>query len=321
MRRTTAATAAGLLVLGSAWIGSTPAAADVTDGACTDDVGVTLVVDYQDLGGETIVTCVSGVEPGTSGLQILQLAGLNPEGTLHDGPSFVCRIGGRPGVNETLPLTGDPTYRERCGQTPPDGAFWSYWHADNGGRWTFSQAGGAAREAILGGYEGWSFSLNKAKDANPAPRVKPTHPVAKPTTAAPEPAEPTAAETGQAAVPTPEAPASSAPAPSQKPTKRPTVPPATASPSPTPSPSVVPTLTPNPTPTPSPSPSPIQSPTPTPTPSPSPTPTPTPSPSSTAAPTVPAEPAGVPLGTFVGIGAVAAIGAGGGIVWWRRRGL
>ncbi|NHB85806.1 hypothetical protein G7085_17905 [Tessaracoccus sp. HDW20] len=111
--------------------------------------------------------CVEDVDPGTSGLQILQAAGMNPEGTRKDGPSFVCRIDARPGVNETIALNDDPSYREKCVTTPPDTAFWSYWHADNGGKWTFSNKGATTHEAIIGGYEGWSFSLDRSNGSNP----------------------------------------------------------------------------------------------------------------------------------------------------------
>ena len=181
--------------------------------------GVTLVVDFQDLGGSTIIKCIEDVAPGTTGLQILQKAGMNPAGTIHDGPGFVCRINDRPSRTETIPINGNPDYREACRLTPPKTAFWSYWHADNGGSWTFSQYGAGNRGVTIGGYEGWSFSLNRTEDTNPRPGVKPSHPVGAPepapapTTKAPAPAattktpEPAPAPTSKAA---PEAPSSTA---------------------------------------------------------------------------------------------------------------
>lgn len=310
MRRLAVCLAVGAIGLGGAWLSAPTAAADVKDGHCTDAKGVTLVVDYQDLGGTTLVKCVTGVEPGTSGLQILQAAGLNPEGTLHDGPGFVCRIGGRPTVNETLPLAKDPTYRERCGQTPPETAFWSYWHADNGGKWTFSQSGGAAHEAILGGYEGWSFSLNHSKDSTPAPRVKPSHSVPEPSkapTKAPTTKAPTTkAPTTKAPTKAPPTKAPTAKATSAVPVAKPSVPaPASVAPSAIATPSLPPTSGPSPTASPSDA---------------------TPSPEATQSPAPPViaeeDPTGgLPVGTLVGAGAVATLGAGGAIIWWRRRTL
>ncbi|MFG3658630.1 hypothetical protein [Streptomyces sp. NPDC047706] len=60
--------------------------------------------------------------------------------------------------------------------TPPASAYWSYWHAPNGGNWTYSQSGSSSRKPPLGSYEGWSFSLNKTASTNPPPRVAPVRP-------------------------------------------------------------------------------------------------------------------------------------------------
>ncbi|HJE52510.1 MAG TPA: hypothetical protein K8V15_11145 [Tessaracoccus flavescens] len=329
-----------LVALGGLALAAPAASADVTNGHCTSDTGVTLVVDFQDLGGKTIIKCVEDVTPGTTGLQILQKAGMNPAGTVHDGPGFVCRINDRPSRSETIPITGQPDYRETCRLTPPSGAFWSYWHADNGGSWTFSQFGAGNRAAIVGGYEGWSFSLNRTEDSSPRPGVKPLRPKAEPTKApssqVPAPSTPAPRPTTSSAAPTSKAPASKAPASKVPATKSPTAKaPAPASKSPA---STAPTAakttaagstasavesttaasasgtasasatTPDAT-TPAASPSSMSA-------EPSATATETP------APPVAAEQAdSVPVGTLVGAGAVATLGAAGGVVWWRRRGV
>ncbi|MFD0864880.1 hypothetical protein ACFQ06_03525, partial [Tessaracoccus lubricantis] len=198
--RPAALLAAVFLALAGAWVGSPSASAAVTDGHCTTDTGVTLVVDYQELGGGRVIKCVEDVPEGTSGLRLLRLAGMTSEGTIHDGPGFVCRINGRPGLNEPIPVDGSPDYRERCVDTPPKTAFWSYWHAPNGGRWSFSQLGAGNREVIIGGYEGWSFSLNNTENSNPAPGVAPSHPVVTPE---PTPSAPAAPPTPSTAAPAP----------------------------------------------------------------------------------------------------------------------
>lgn len=314
---------------GLAFASPLTADADVRNGHCTDDTGVTLVVDFQDLGGETIIACVDDVAPGTTGLQVLQKAGMNPAGTMHDGPGFVCRINDRPSRSETIPISGRPDYRETCRLTPPSSAFWSYWHADNGGSWTFSQYGAGNRAAIVGGYEGWSFSLNRTEDSNPRPRVKPQHALKAdeptPTTALPTP---TRAGSGSAtprhttAAPSATASRSTQSSqPSQQVTRS-----EVSEPAGTPSGSSAPSVTPTASATTVASDSTAASPPASESGSGEVTAEATPpasaesSVSPSAAPPLPAEsPEAVPMGTLVGAGAVATIAAGGGVVWWRRR--
>lgn len=324
--RLAALPAAALLALAGALASPSAAHASVTDGQCSTATGVTLVVDYQELGGGRVVKCVEDVEPGTSALRLLRLAGMTSDGTIDDGPGFVCRINGRPGPNEALPLTADPNYREACTSTPPEEAFWGYWHATNGGSWTFSNWGAGNREVVPGGYEGFSFSLNHNRTSNPPPGLTPAHEVAHPEPEPPtEPTPPptTAAPPPTTAPPPPATSAAPAPPAQQPPAPKPraTAPAPDNSPSPTPTMSPTPTPSPSATPTPTPTPTPSATPTPTPTPA-SPTPTPTLQPITTVtpAPPVPAtQDGGAPIGTLVGVGAVAAISLGGGIVWWRRR--
>lgn len=89
-------------------------------------------------------------------------------GTVRWGLGFVCRLEGRPTSTENIPVTGNPTYHESCFNTPPAAAYWGYWHADgSGSTWTCSNFGAANRSVIPGGFEGWSFSLNKTASTPP----------------------------------------------------------------------------------------------------------------------------------------------------------
>ena len=146
-----------------------------TPGFCPDDDGVTVVVDFQRLGGRTIVRCAPGSEPRT-GLEVLQDAGFDTEGVQRWGEGFVCRIEDRPSASEQLPVVGDEGYREACVDTPPATAFWGYWRADEGGEWRYSQQGVKSTEVEPGGFEGWSFSLNAADGVNPPPGIPPDRP-------------------------------------------------------------------------------------------------------------------------------------------------
>ncbi|MEV6235513.1 flagellar hook-length control protein FliK [Lentzea sp. NPDC051838] len=165
-----------------------PASAAGYDGICTGSdalTGTTIVVDFQELDGNggvaapTITRCSPNASPGTArtGIKALQDAGIPVAGTTRWGLGFVCRLNGRPSATETIPVTGNPTYKEACFNTPPASAYWGYWHADgSGSSWTYSSQGALNRNVIPGGFEGWSFSLNKTATTNPPPRVTPKNP-------------------------------------------------------------------------------------------------------------------------------------------------
>jgi hypothetical protein len=175
---------AGGLATGTA--SSAQPAVSGTPGYCPTAEGVTVVVDFQELGGGIVVRCAAGpVVPGYSGLDALQDAGFAPEGVRQYGLAFICRIAGKPAADQALPIKGDPSYHESCNQTPPPSAFWSYWYAPNGGDWTYSQVPAINRDAIRGGFEGWSFSLNHDPGDAPQPGVAPTRPPQTPPTTPP----------------------------------------------------------------------------------------------------------------------------------------
>jgi hypothetical protein len=144
-----------------------PAEAGVVSGACTTSKGVTVVVNYGSLGGGVQVHCDTGATSSTTGLTALK-SGFTTQGTYHDGPGFVCRINGKPTPAQ------DP-----CIKTPPGTAYWSYWHATNGGTWTYSTLGAMSRKVTVGGFEGWSFGDGSARPTSsnpsrPVPTVQPT---------------------------------------------------------------------------------------------------------------------------------------------------
>ncbi len=156
-----------------AWSGPAlpEAQAAVRSGVCTgaDSNAVTVVVDFQELGGGTAVYCVSDLAPGTTGMNALsQVIGVETV-----GGSFVCRLAGRPAAGETLTLNNGEAYQETCSTTPPATAYWSYWTAAQGGGWSYATSGAVSRSVVFGSYEGWSFSLNRGMGSAPAPRYSP----------------------------------------------------------------------------------------------------------------------------------------------------
>lgn len=192
MARTTSRAAlalAGLtLLLGAATLfppASLPAAAYAStaaggashDGYCTEDTGVTVVVDASALDGGVSIRCVPDAA-GMSGLEALKAAGFDVTGTRRYGEAFVCRIDNRPGPGRKLSIPGNDDYRETCANTPPTAAMWSYWSADDGD-WAYSQAGPKSAEVEPGDAQGWSFSLDKPEAGNP-PGVGPVRQGAAP---------------------------------------------------------------------------------------------------------------------------------------------
>lgn len=122
-------------------------AASAAPGPCADVNGVTVVVDFGAFGGGVEVRCAPG-NPAT-GLAALQAAGFSVEGAARM-PSFLCRIDGLPGVE-----------RDRCVVPSPPNAYWSYWVADRGRAWCYSDSG-MNRRPVRGTVEGWSFAIGSA---------------------------------------------------------------------------------------------------------------------------------------------------------------
>ncbi len=132
-----------------------PAGAQGHDGVCTDALGVTVVVDFHDLGGGVNVRCAPW-SPGMTGFGVLQAAGVQYQ-TAARFPGFLCKIAGRP-------------VDERCIDTSPATAYWSYWLASRGGQWCYSNWGAGNRQATPGSVEAWSFSSQRSASAAPPPR-------------------------------------------------------------------------------------------------------------------------------------------------------
>ncbi len=164
MRRSLPRLAAVLLTAASLGLAglvlAAPAEAAGRSGGCTgaDTGAVTVVVDFQALGGGTATYCASGLAAGATGLTALAAVGLSTQGTTHDGASFICRLAG--------------AYQENCVNTPPASAYWTYWSARQGGSWSYSSKGGN-QPVDLGGYIGFSFALGKGPGQAPPPRVAP----------------------------------------------------------------------------------------------------------------------------------------------------
>lgn len=154
MRRRWPALVAVLLVATAA-----PAVAQSeVEGACPPDDGVTVVVDFQDLGADTIVRCGQGIIE--NGLDVLAEARVAYDPVPAE-PNVVCRI-------EALPA--DRACRE---DVRDDTAQWTYWTAEPGGTWEAVDGGPLDRDPPEGTVDGWSWS--SSGDVVP-PRTAPPEP-------------------------------------------------------------------------------------------------------------------------------------------------
>lgn len=122
--------------------------------------GVTVVVDFRGLGGGVQQGCAPG-SPAT-GVAALTAAGFGYTYASRQ-PGFVCRINSKPGADT-----------DKCVNTSPASAYWSYWHAPAGGSWSYSNQGAATYAPARGTVEGWAFGAGEqpgmAPPAAPAPQ-------------------------------------------------------------------------------------------------------------------------------------------------------
>ncbi|WP_235734669.1 hypothetical protein [Nocardioides alcanivorans] len=189
--------AVAVLLTATAWVvlpgGLTqPAAA----AACTGNSGVTVVVDYNELGGIQ-AGCANG-----SGGKSASAAFAEANFTLsfvRDDPAngFVCRVAGLP--------TGSV-----CGNTPPADAYWGLWYSDGtSGTWTYATRGVNQLKVPNGSFVAFAWhqgggraeapdvAPRRSTPESPKPTKKPTtnpttKPTKKPTT---RPASPTSTPT------------------------------------------------------------------------------------------------------------------------------
>lgn len=140
-RIATTAVLGAVTLMTSAAVLAAPASADAVAVATQDCDGVTVVVDFTDLGGAVETGCAEG-DPA-SGREALELAGFTPA----DGatPGLICTIDAQP----------DP-----C-PTEFEGSYWAYWQVVDG-EWASSLVGLDEADPTPGGIEGWRYNDGSA---------------------------------------------------------------------------------------------------------------------------------------------------------------
>ncbi len=185
--------AAALVAAASVAVPLSPAAA----GTCSSASGVSVVVDFQGLGGGVETACVAG-GGGTSAASLFPAAGfgLTP---VQRQPGFVCRVSGKP--------ASDP-----CVNTPPADAYWGLWWSDGtSGSWTYATEGVGSLQVPDGGYVGFSWNGGTrvapgvapakhqvAPSPTPRPTKTPTSGPTKPSNGPASPSTPRPSDTTQA---------------------------------------------------------------------------------------------------------------------------
>ncbi|MER7763947.1 prenyltransferase/squalene oxidase repeat-containing protein [Streptomyces sp. NPDC097619] len=145
----------------------TPAGADPLK-KCTATTGAVVAVDFGPFGGKVERGCDA---TPTTGYELLHEGGFTTEGTVHDGPGFICRIGLATfdsGKRYPTPRT------EACRLTPPASAYWSYWTAAPGAKkWTYSPLGAMARTPKHGDVDAWVYGATDIGGTNGQPKFTP----------------------------------------------------------------------------------------------------------------------------------------------------
>ncbi|KQW53734.1 hypothetical protein ASC77_05600 [Nocardioides sp. Root1257] len=153
----------------AAAVGLTLPAGPAAAATCSSGDGVSVVVDFHQLGGGLQTACVAG-GGGDSATSLFSAAGF-PLSYVQRQPGFVCQVSGQP--------ASDP-----CVNTPPADAYWGLWWSDGtSGRWTYATTAAGSLHVPDGGYVAFSWNGSASRSA---PGASPTaHPAAPTRTPSP----------------------------------------------------------------------------------------------------------------------------------------
>ncbi|KQP84078.1 LPXTG cell wall anchor domain-containing protein [Aeromicrobium sp. Leaf291] len=173
------------VLLGTA-TGAVVLAAPAQAAACAKGDGVTVVVDYHQLGGGASTTCVPG--GGRKATSAFDAAGVSLRYAARQ-QGFVCQVNAKPA-------------NAGCVQASPSDAYWSLWVSSGNGSWSYATAGVGGVSVPKGGWVAWSWQgqsgraqpgVSPVGKAAAAPAPKPSsRPTQKAPTAAPTSAVPSA---------------------------------------------------------------------------------------------------------------------------------
>lgn len=150
---------AGLVVGGLPLVAPAVLLPTASAATCTSAGGVSVVVDYRELGGSTVTACAPD-GGGKSAAAIFASVGVSLSYATRQ-PGFVCRVNGVP--------TSDP-----CVNASPANAYWGLWWADGSKpSWTYSSSGVGSLTVPAGGSVGWSWQQDRPAGGSVPPSVAP----------------------------------------------------------------------------------------------------------------------------------------------------
>jgi hypothetical protein len=156
-------------------------------GACSTNTGVTVVVDFNQLGGGVQQACVAG-GGGDTASSLFPAAGFSLTYASRQ-PGFVCRVNDVP--------QSDP-----CVNTAPADAFWSLWWSKGNGSWSYASIGVGSLKVPDGGFVAFSWDQVSGSEPPSAGATTPAAPAPSPTpTPTPSPEASGGNNPGQPAAP------------------------------------------------------------------------------------------------------------------------
>lgn len=146
-----------------------PVAGPADAAVCSDDIGVTVVVDFHQLGGGVQSVC----DPDGGGRTAAALFVANgfPLDYVQRQPGFVCRVSGKP--------VDDP-----CVNTPPADAYWGlFWSKGDSGTWSYATLAAGSLKIPAGGSVAFSWQGSSSRtDPGVAPPRHSTQQPSQPST-------------------------------------------------------------------------------------------------------------------------------------------
>lgn len=97
-------------------------------------------------------------------------AGVELQGTGQWGEAFVCRVAGRPALDEEVRRADGSVGSESCLRTPSQGASWALWTSTDASTWTYATRGVTSLEVAPGDVVGLVFVTSESPEP---PRVSP----------------------------------------------------------------------------------------------------------------------------------------------------
>ncbi|MGI8879467.1 MAG: hypothetical protein ACR2KJ_02945 [Jatrophihabitans sp.] len=169
VRRPLGGAAAAIALAAAAFVGTVAAPATHATAAPCTAPQVAIVVNFGHWGKPVQRACATW-SSSLTGYTLLNNHGFATVGTHHDGPEFICRVS----------LNGTKTYyptaeQEACNLTPPASAYWSYWHAQQGDtQWEYSQLGAMGYHPKKGSVDVWTFGATDVGGTSGQPPFPPS---------------------------------------------------------------------------------------------------------------------------------------------------